>query len=124
MHQCIYLMYCVVRFDGDDPHRTRSKSIFAMSISDILFSSAHLLFPFMSPKENPDALFAIGSFKSCEAIGFVHMVGVSGLVLYTVFLTYYFLKRIKYKITPRDFAQKEEKYFHAYSSPFPLALRL
>lgn len=89
-----------------------SRIIFAMSIADILFSFTALISPFASPRENPDALFAIGSFKSCEVVGFFQVVGNSCLVYYTVFLTYYFLKRIKYKMTPRDFAQKEEKYFH------------
>ena len=89
-----------------------SRIIFAMSIADILFSFTALISPFASPRENPDALFAIGSFKSCEVVGFFQVVGISCLVCYTVFLTYYFLKRIKYKMTPRDFAQKEEKYFH------------
>ncbi|GFH61634.1 hypothetical protein CTEN210_18110 [Chaetoceros tenuissimus] len=89
-----------------------SRIIFALSIADILFSFTTLISPFASAKENPDALFAIGSFKSCEAIGFVHIVAITCLVYYTVFLTYYFLKRIKYKMTPRDFAQKEEKFFH------------
>ncbi|GFH44611.1 hypothetical protein CTEN210_01085 [Chaetoceros tenuissimus] len=90
-----------------------SRIIFAMSISDILFSLGQLLSPFMGPKDNSDALFAIGTTGSCEAIGFIFIIGFCCLVWYTVFLTYYFTRRIKYKVTPQNFAKKEEKYFHA-----------
>ena len=89
-----------------------SRIIFAISISDILFSLGMLLSPFMSPKDNPDALFAIGTTESCEAIGFLFLLGLQCLLFYIVFLTYYFMKRIKYKVTPQIFANKEEKYMH------------
>ncbi|GFH44571.1 hypothetical protein CTEN210_01045 [Chaetoceros tenuissimus] len=89
-----------------------SRIIFALSISDIFFSLGMLLSPFMGPKDNPDALFAIGTTESCEAIGFIFIIGLALMVLYTVFLTYYFMRRIKYKVTPQTFAKKEEKYFH------------
>ena len=89
-----------------------SRIIFAMSIADILFSLGLFLSPFMGPKDNPDALFAIGTTGSCEAIGLLFMLGLTWLVFYTVFLTYYFMRRVKYKVTPQNFAKKEEKYFH------------
>ena len=89
-----------------------SRIIFGMSVSDILFSLGIFLSPFMSPKDNPDALFAMGTTKSCEGIGFLFLLGVQCLLFYTVFLTYYFTRRIKYKVTPQNFAKKEEKYFH------------
>ena len=93
-----------------------------MSIADIFFSMGLALSPFVGPKDNPDALFAIGTTGLCEAIGFIHIIGLLCLVFYTVFLTYYFLKRIRYKRTPSDFAKKEEKYFHALFIMFSLAV--
>ena len=98
-----------------------SRIIFAMSISDILFSLGMLLSPFMGPKDNPDALFAIGTTESCEAIGLIFALGLTCLVFYTVFLTYYFMRRIKYKVTPQNFAKKEEKYFHISFIVFAVA---
>ncbi|GFH44562.1 hypothetical protein CTEN210_01036 [Chaetoceros tenuissimus] len=89
-----------------------SRIIFAMSISDILFSLGFLLSPFLGPKDNPDALFAIGTTGSCEAIGFLFLLGFQCLLFYIVFLTYYFMRRIKYKVTAKDFEKKEEKYLH------------
>ncbi|GFH50151.1 hypothetical protein CTEN210_06627 [Chaetoceros tenuissimus] len=88
-----------------------SRIIFAMSISDILFSCGLFFSPFMSPKDNPDALFAIGTTGSCEAIGFIFILGYISIMFFTVFLTYYFMRRIKYKVTPQNFAKKEENYF-------------
>lgn len=91
-----------------------SRIIFGMSISDILFSLGILLSPFVGPKDNPDAMFAIGSSEGCDFIGFFGIIGGLCLVSYTFLLTYYFLKRIKYKTAPKDFTEKEEKYFHVF----------
>ncbi|GFH46822.1 hypothetical protein CTEN210_03296 [Chaetoceros tenuissimus] len=99
-----------------------SRIIFAMSIADIFFSLGLGLSPFVGPKDNPDALFAIGTTGLCEAVGFIHIIGLLCLVFYTVFLTYYFLKRIRYKRSPSDFAKKEEKYFHVLFIMFSLAV--
>ena len=78
----------------------------------------------MGPKDNPDALFAISTTGSCEAIGFMFTLGVCCLVWYTVFLTYCFMRRIKYKITPQNFAKKKEKYFHFVATFLSLGLGL
>ncbi|GFH44609.1 hypothetical protein CTEN210_01083 [Chaetoceros tenuissimus] len=86
--------------------------IFGLSLSDILFSLGMLLSPFMGPEDNPNALFAIGTTESCEAIGFIFIMGFCCTIYYTVFLTYYFMRRIKYKVTAKGFAKKEEKYLH------------
>lgn len=48
--------------------------------------------------------------ESCEAVGFVLLVGVLTVPACTVFLTYYFLRRIRYKVKPENFAKREEKY--------------
>ena len=88
-----------------------SRIIFAMSIADILFSLGILLSPFMSLKHNPDALFAIGTTGSCEAIGFIFTLGFFCMCFYTVFLTYYFMRRIKYKVTPQTFAKMKRSTF-------------
>lgn len=47
---------------------------------------------------------------SCEAIGYIFIIGSMAILWYTLFLTYYFLKRVKYQKTPKEFAQKEEYY--------------
>ena len=101
-----------------------SRIIFAMSISDILFSLGILASPFVGPRDNPDALFAMGSIEACEAFGFLFLLGIQCLLLYTLFLTYYFMKRIKYKITPQTFTNREEKYFHFFICSLSISLAL
>lgn len=88
-----------------------SRIIFGLSLADVLQSFGVLVAPFAAPK----ALFNIfgeGNEQSCEAIGFFTVMGSLAVPWYTLHLTYYFLKRVKYKITPKDFANGEEKWLH------------
>lgn len=87
-----------------------SRIIFFMSIADICGSLGFLLSPFLSPKQYEDFLFSRGTVESCEATGFVLLIGVLTVPTCTVFLTYYFLRRIKYKVKPEEFAKREERY--------------
>lgn len=87
-----------------------SRIIFLMSIADICGSLGFLLSPFLSPKQYEDFLFSRGTVESCEAVGFVLLMGVLTVPMCTVFLTYYFLRRIKYKVKPEEFAKREERY--------------
>ena len=86
-----------------------SRIIFGLSVGDILNSLAVLVSPFASPKDNPDAIFSIGNVRSCEITGIFLQIGGCMVPLYTLFLTYYFLKRVKYKTSPADFAKYQEK---------------
>ncbi|GFH46503.1 hypothetical protein CTEN210_02977 [Chaetoceros tenuissimus] len=86
-----------------------SRIIWGLSLADILQSLNFLLSPFLSPKENPDSIFSKGSVESCEGTGFFGSIGGTAIPLYTLFLTYYFLRRVKYKVKPEQFAKFEEK---------------
>lgn len=70
-----------------------------------------LVAPFAAPKA-PFNIYGEGNVQSCEAIGFFTVMGSLAVPWYTLHLTYYFLKRVKYKITPKDFANGEEKWLH------------
>ncbi|GFH56282.1 hypothetical protein CTEN210_12758 [Chaetoceros tenuissimus] len=87
-----------------------SRIIFGLSIADILQSIGFLFGQVLSPADTPDAIFSRGTVASCEAIGYIFIVGLCAILWYTLFLTYYFLKRVKYKKTPKEFAKKEEYY--------------
>lgn len=67
--------------------------------------------PFAAPK-SPFHIFGTGSTQSCDAVGFFLIVGSIAVPWYTLFLTYYFLKRVKYRLTPQKFAKREEKWLH------------
>lgn len=86
-----------------------SRIIWGLSQADILQSVTILLSPFLSPKDNPDSIFSKGSVKSCEVLGFFGSIGGTAIPFYTLFLTYYFLQRVKYKVKPEQFARCAEK---------------
>ncbi|GFH56330.1 hypothetical protein CTEN210_12806 [Chaetoceros tenuissimus] len=86
-----------------------SRIIFGLSIADIFMSVGLLLGQVLSPADTPDAIFSKGTIASCEAIGYIMLIGFFAYLLNTLCLTYYFLMRVKYKMTPQDFAKRQEK---------------
>ena len=92
-----------------------SRIIFGLSLSDILQSVALLISPFAVPSDTSDLLspFSWGTIQTCEAAGFFLMIGGTVIPFYTVFLSYYFLKRVKDKVSVLDFARKYEFKIHA-----------
>lgn len=91
-----------------------SRIIFGLSVADILQSTGMLLSPFLSPADDPGAIFSQGTVASCEGVGFLVVMGSHAIAWYTLFLTYYFLKRVKFKKKPQDFAKREEKFIFAF----------
>ena len=91
-----------------------SRIIFGLSFADILQSTGMLLSPFLLPADDPGAIFSQGTVASCEGVGFLLTMGSHSIIWYALFLTYYFLKRVKFKNTPRDFARCEEKVIFAF----------
>ena len=99
-----------------------SRIIFGLSIADIFQSSGFILGQVLSPADTPDAIFSRGTVTSCEAIGYIFIVGSAAILWYTLFLTYYFLRRVKYKKTQKDFAQQEEYYIFLFIWIYPFVL--
>jgi len=85
-----------------------SRIIFGLSVADIMQSIGIIISPLVAPSGTPDAPWAMGSTGSCSATGFVLHVGGMAVPFYTLFLTHYFLQRVKYKLTPAQFARKME----------------
>jgi hypothetical protein len=85
-----------------------SRIIFGLSIADIMQSLGIVISPLAAPSGTLDAPWAMGSTGSCSAIGFLLNVGGLAVPFYTLFLTHYFLQRVKYKLTPAQFARKME----------------
>lgn len=88
-----------------------SRIIFGLSIGDVIQSICVLASPFAAPS-SPTHIFGTGSTQSCDAVGFFLIVGSVAVPWYTLFLTFYFLKRVKYRLTPQKFAKREEKWLH------------
>ena len=97
-----------------------SRIIFGLSIADIIQSAAMIMSPFAAPSDTLDAPWAKGTIGTCEAAGFSLYIGAAAVPFYTLFLSYYFLKRVKDKITPQEFASKYEFKIHALIWLFPI----
>ena len=98
-----------------------SRIIFGLCIADVLQSFGILVGPFAAPTD-PEHMFGIGNVQSCDAMGFLALMGSIAVPWYTLHLTYYFLKRVKYKVKPRDFANKEEKWLHILTWLFSISV--
>ena len=90
-----------------------SRIIFFLGIGDIIFSLSFLLGPHLLPKDVPFGPWAKGNVASCDAVGFLMHTGIALNQLYTLALSYYFLKRVKDKMKPPEFARKHERLMHA-----------
>jgi hypothetical protein len=60
----------------------------------------------------PDSPMALGTTQSCDFFGFIILLGGLLTVFYLIFLIYFFWRRVNHKVTPRNFANGEEKYLH------------
>lgn len=100
-----------------------SRIIFGLSLGDILQSLGMLISPFAAPSD-PGHIFGMGSVESCDAVGFFFTVGSLVFPWYTLTLTYYFLKRVKYKVSSTVFAKREEKWLHIVIWTYSLVVGL
>lgn len=85
-----------------------SRIIFGLSFGDIMLSLGLVLGPFAAPKGTRGAIWAIGNVASCEAIGFIMNMGISGVPFYVAFLAFYFDQRVRHKLSRQAFARKYE----------------
>lgn len=88
--------------------------LIGLSFSDILQSLSLLFGPFISPEATSKSPWAFGNLHSCEAFGFLLYAGQLGVCLYSTMLSFYFLRKIKYKMSNDDFRVKWEKKMHAF----------
>lgn len=79
-----------------------------------------LLSPYLAPSSLSLAPFALGNRQSCEFAGYLVVTGMAAVPTYTLFLTYYFMRRIKYKVSPQKFSGLEEKIWHISGVLTPL----
>ena len=90
-----------------------SRIIFGLSISDIILSASIIASTFAVPKSLSDSSWVVGTNGSCETVAFTIIAGNSAVLLYTVFLTFYFLQRVKFNMSPKLFSERYEHKIHA-----------
>ena len=83
-------------------------------------SAGILASSFAAPGDTPDAPWAMGTVETCETAGYFLLVGGTAVPFYTLFLSYYFLKRVKDRMPRQEFARKYEFKIHALIWLFPI----
>ncbi|GFH50227.1 hypothetical protein CTEN210_06703 [Chaetoceros tenuissimus] len=83
--------------------------LIGLSLSDILQSLSLVVGPFIPPRDSPHGIWAVGSVATCETFGLFLYAASIASPLYSVMLTFYFLCKIKYKMSNEDFREKLEK---------------
>jgi len=96
-----------------------SRIIFGLSIADIMKTIGIIISPLVAPRDTLDAPWAMGSTESCAGIGLVLYIGQVAAPFYILFLTHYFIQRVKHKVTPAQFARKKERWVTAFIWSFP-----
>ena len=86
--------------------------IFGLSISDILQSFAMMSGPFAAPAYVPQALWAAGNNLTCKMNGVMFTIGSISAPMYTFFLCYFCLCKVKKNMTDDTFSQKIEWKLH------------
>ena len=93
-----------------------SRIIFGLSVADTVQSLGFILSPFAAPSDTPGAFWAVGTTKTCDFVGWFIILCGLGVPFYVLFLTFYFLMRVKYKVHPKQFAQRMEWKIHLFIS--------
>ena len=99
-------------------HSPYHRIIFGLSISDILQSFAILSGPFLSPAYVPQALWGAGNNITCNTNGVFFVVGFISTSMYTFFLCYFCLCKVKTNMTDDAFSQKIEWKMHTFIIAF------
>ncbi len=80
----------------------------------MLQSFALLAGPFLASSDFPQALWSIGNEHTCRLDGFLYLLGMTAVPMYTVFLCVYYLCKLKNRMTDAQFCQRIEKKVHAF----------
>ncbi len=104
------LIVTFVALNGlNTPYR---RIIFGLSVSDILQSFAIVVGPFFIRSDTPQAIWGIGNKHTCRFDGFLYLVGVTAMPMYTLFLCIYYVCKLKNRMTNAQFTDRVEKKLH------------
>ena len=92
--------------------------IFGLSISDILQSFAMLSGPLAAPADVPQALWAAGNNLTCKTNSVMFTIGSTSTPMYTFFLCYFRLCKVKKNMTDDAFSRKIEWKLHKFIIAF------
>ena len=98
--------------------------IFIISVADILQSFSLVVGPFAPPVSTPQAFWSIGNEATCAASGFLFSFGLTLFILNIAFLCFYYLCKIKRRMTDDTFSAKFEWKVHAFTVMLALVINL
>ncbi len=87
--------------------------IFGLSISDIVQSLGFFGGPFAIPHDINNS-WGIGNVRTCQADGFLVVVGMAAVPMYTCFLCFYYLCKLKFRMSNDAFASRMEWKIHYF----------
>ncbi len=96
--------------------------IFGLSISDMCLSFAILAGPFLTLSDLPEARWGIGNQYTCRLDGFLNLMGMTAVPMYTVFLCVYYVCKLKNRMDDAQFTQRVEIQVHVAIIVFNLGL--
>ncbi len=86
--------------------------IFGLSMADIFQSLGFLFGPISLPSSIPYSL-GIGNDATCKTTGYLIYVGHLAVPMYTCFVCWYYLCKLKYRMSDDGFKHQSEKKIHA-----------
>ena len=95
----------------------RNRLLLGMSIGDILYSMTNATFNYMIPRDVSYMVWnANGHLVSCDALGFIAVMGSLTTLYYSSSLNLYYLAQVRYEKTESYIRAKIEPALHAMPS--------
>ncbi len=110
---CSSIMAIMIKRSENGLSTPYRRIIFGVSVSDIIQSLAYLLGPFLVPSEIQDS-WGIGNKRTCRVQGCLLVFAVAIVPMYMCFLCFYYLCKLKYRMSNEEFAYKFEAKIHSF----------
>ena len=96
----------------EQPWSPYERIVFALSASDIVFSSTFIAGVFLPPSETSPRLYAVGNDQTCALLGVVSQLGVT-TILYNGMLSTYYFCTVRLAMKRKVFEHRIERWMHA-----------
>eukprot|EP01083_Nonionella_stella_P202969 740991_1 len=115
----VIVLMIVLKKKGERLSTPYRRIIFGISVSDMIQSFALLSGPFLIPSWTENS-FGLGNNVTCAMDGFFLSIGSTAVPLETALLSFYYLCKLKFRLTNETFAWRFEFICHAFIVLFVL----
>jgi hypothetical protein len=102
------------------PTTPYDRIILGLSSCDIIASLVYAVGPFLLPGETSLRVWAFGSERSCEVLGFLNQLACVAAFWYNGMLSFYYLLTVRFRVRRKDFQNKYETPMHLSALFFPV----